>query len=202
MARVPHVNTTHTERPSVRVRDIFFDEAHIERTAEICVRCLSDYIDDPLTVFGNIAIRSPVSCTLTQNGLLPFAGDLRIVIPFSSMTVAQLQVVRSISCALHTADSIRYKHLDGTLSLSCPRDTDKVLIDAALVLFAINALILRAVEGHSINPTTVINVTQQRVLASIHVHRSQLARADSLTRAHIAARASNNPLTHPPQSPL
>ena len=173
------------------MRDAFFDEAHIERTAEICVRSLSDYIDDPLTVFGNIAIRSSISCTLTQSGLFPFASDLRIFIPFSSMTVVQLQVVRSISYSLQATASIRYKHLDGTLSLCCPRDTDKVFVDAALVLFAINVLILRAVAGQSMNASTIINVTQQRVLASIHVHRSQLARADSLTRAYVAARATD-----------
>ena len=184
-----HVSVTDnpvTEKPNVRVRDFFFDEAHIERTAEICVRSLNDCVDDPLTVFGNVAIRTAVSCTLTPDGLLPFSSDLRILIPFSSMTVAQLEAVRVISSSMHAIDNIRYKHMNGSLSMSCPRDTDKVFVDAALVLFAINVLILRAVTGKSINANTVINVTQQRVLATIHVHRSQIARADVLTRAYIA----------------
>jgi hypothetical protein len=174
--------------PSLLVRDVFFDEAHIERTAELCVRSLSDCTDDPLTVFGNVAIRTAVSCNFTQDGLLPFNSDLRVRIPFSSMTVAQLHVVRSIAASTPSANTIRYKHLNGTLSVSCLGDGSKVFADAALVLFAINTLILRAVEGRTIDVGTVINVTQQRVLASINVHRSQLARADSLTRAYIAAR--------------
>jgi len=179
-----------TESPSVRVRDVFFDQAHIEYTAEICVRSLSDCTDDPLTVFGNIAIRSAITCTLTPDGLLPFSSDLRVLIPFSSMTVNQLQVVRSIACSMQTVNAIRYKHLNGNVSISCSRDNGKVFADAALVLFAINALILRAVEGQEINVNTIINVTQQRILASIHVHRSQLARADALTRAYLTTRTS------------
>lgn len=189
-----------TDNPSLRVRDVFFDEAHVERTAELCVRALSDCIDDPLTVFGNVAIRSAVSCTLTPDGLLPFSSDLRIVIPFSSMTVAQLQVVRAIAHGTHAVDAVRYKHLNGAISVSCSRDNDKVFADAALILFAINALILRAVDGHKINASTVINVTQQRVLASIHVHRSQLARAESLTRAYVAQRETL--AQTPAQTPL
>ena len=183
----PNDDPSPAERPNVRVRDVFFDEAHIERTAEICVRSLSDCVDDPLTVFGNVAMRTAVSCTLTPDGLLPFSSDLRILIPFATMTVAQLQAVRAISCSLNATETIRYRHLNGSLSLSCPRDTDKVFADAALVLFAINVLILRAVSGNGINVNTVINVTQQRVLASVHVHRSQIARADALTRAYVAA---------------
>jgi hypothetical protein len=172
------------------VRDVFFDESHIQNTAEICVRSLNDCTEDPLTVFGNVAIRSAITCTLTPDGLLPFSSDLRVLIPFSRMTVAQLQVVRSIACSMQTVNTIRYKHLNGNVSISCSRDSGKVFADAALVLFAINALILRAVDGRDINVNTVINVTQQRVLASIHVHRSQLARADELTRLYITARPS------------
>lgn len=179
-----------TDTPSVCVRDVFFDESHIQNTAEICVRSLNDCTEDPLTVFGNVAIRSAITCTLTPDGLLPFSSDLRVLIPFSRMTVAQLQVVRSIACSMQTVNTIRYKHLNGNVSISCSRDSGKVFADAALVLFAINALILRAVDGRDINVNTVINVTQQRVLASIHVHRSQLARADELTRLYITARAS------------
>jgi hypothetical protein len=189
-----------TENPSILVRNVFFDEAHIEHTAELCVRALSNFIDDPLTVFGNVAIRSPISCTLTQDGLLPFSSDLRILIPFSSMTVAQLQTVRSISCNTDSVNTIRYKHKNGKLTVSYPHDTNKVLVDAALVLFAINALIIRTLDGHNIHTSTVINVTQQRIIASINVHRSQLARADSLTRAYVAARAQTSSASQAPTS--
>lgn len=170
---------------TVRVRDAFFDEQHVQHTAELCVRSLADCSGDPLTVFGNVAIRSAVSCTLTPEGLSPFSSDLRIVIPFSGMTVAQLQVLRAIACDMHALDTMRYKHPNGTLSVSCPRDCGKVFVDAALVLFALNTLILRAVDGRCIDVATVINVTQQRVLASINVHRSQITSADELTRKYI-----------------
>jgi len=189
----PATATTHAaaapavRQPSatVRVRDAFFGEQHVQHTAELCVRSLAECSGDPLTVFGNVAIRSAISCTLTPEGLSPFSSDLRIVMPFSGMTVAQLQVLRAIACDMHVLDTMRYKHPNGTLSVSCPRDCGKVFADAALVLFALNTLILRAVDGRCIDVATVINVTQQRVLASINVHRSQIIRADELTRKYI-----------------
>lgn len=193
MAAEPDHATRARSSPCLLVRDVFFDEAHIEQTAEICVRGLSDCSDDPLTLFGNVAIRSPVTCTLTQDGLLPFNSDLRVRIPFSSMTVAQLHVVRSIAAATPPDNSVRYKHTSGSVSVSCLGDGSKVFADAALVLFAINTLIIRALDSRAINVATVINVTQQRVLASINVHRSQLARADALTRAYVAAHIRAEP---------
>jgi hypothetical protein len=176
------------ESASVRVRDIFFDEPNILRTTELCVRSLSDLTADPLTVFGNVAIRSAISCTLTPDGLSPFSSDLRVAIPFSGMSVEQLHAVRAITCSMHALDTMRYKHPNGTLSVSCPRDSGRVFADAALVIFGLNALIMRAVDGQHIDVATVINVTQQRVLASINVHRSQLARANELTCAYVTAR--------------
>jgi hypothetical protein len=175
----------------MRVRELFFQESHVQHTTELCVRSLSDCASDPLTLFGNVAIRSAISCTLTPEGLSPFSSDLRVVIPFSGMTVAQLQAMRDIAFSMHALDTMRYKHPNGTLSVSCPHDSGRVFVDAALVLFALNTLILRAVDGRNIDVATVINVTQQRVLASINVHRSQLARADELTRAYVSARKSS-----------
>ena len=189
---MPHTDAgpaARTPSASVRVRELFFDEQYILRTTELCVRSLSDCTADPLTVFGNVAIRSAISCTLTPDGLSPFHSDLRVVIPFAGMSVAQLHDVRAIACSMQALDTMRYKHPNGTLSVSCPRDCGRVFADAALVLFALNALIFRAVDGRNIDVATVINVTQQRVLASIHVHRSQLARANELTVAYVAARS-------------
>ncbi len=178
-----------SKSPSLRVREAFFDEPDVQRTAELCVRSLADCTADPLSVFGNVAIRSAISCTFTPDGLLPFSADLRVVVPFVDMSAAQLRVVRAIACSMRALDTMRYKHPNGTLSISCPRDSGRVFADAALVLFALNTLIVRAVDGRGVHLSSVINVTQQRILATVHVHRSLLARADALTRAFVAARA-------------
>jgi hypothetical protein len=181
---------------SVRVRDAFFGEADVLLTTELCVRSLSECTADPLTVFGNVAIRSALSCTLTTDGLSPFTADLRVLIPFHNMTVPQLHAVRDIATNMHELNTTRYKHPNGSFSASCPRDSRKVLIEPSVVLFAINVLILRAVDGRGIDVNTVINVTQQSILGCINVHRSQLARADELTRKYIATRIA------PAQQPM
>lgn len=177
----------------VIVRDAFFGEDNVLLTTELCVRSLSESTADPLTVFGNIAIRSAVTCTLTTDGLSPFSAELRIVIPFDRMTEPQLHAVRAIASNMHDLNVTRYKHPNGSFSASCSRDSRKVLVEPAVLLFAINVLILRAVASHSIDTNTVINVTQQRILACVSVHRSQLARADELTRAYVAVKHGHAP---------
>ena len=173
--------------PSERVRDLFFNERDILATTELGVRSLSDCSADPITVFGNVAIKAAISCTLTTRGLLPFSSDLRVLIPFADMTTEQLHALRGLATSTQGADTMRYRHHDGNLTVSLPSDARRVFADAALVLFAVNALVLRAVEGRDVDASTVINVTQQRIIASINVHRSQLATADELTRRFIAA---------------
>ena len=173
---------------SEAVRDAFFGKDDVLLTTELCVRVLSDYTDDPLAAFGNVAIRNAITCTLTPDGLSPFSSDVRVVIPFSAMTVAQLHVLRGVTSDVGGSLVIFYKHPNGSCSVSCLRDTGRVFADASLLLFALNALILRAVTGRAVDAQTVINVTQQRILATINVHRSQIAAADALTRAFVAAR--------------
>lgn len=172
--------------PSERVRDLFFNEHDIVNTTEFCVRSLNDCCPDPMTVFGNVAIKAAISCTLTTRGLLPFSSDLRVIVPFSAMTAPQLQALRDLASTMHGINAMRYKHHDGNLTVSSPSNARRVFADAALVLFSINALVLRAVAGRNVDVNTVINVTQQRIVASLNVHRSQVATADELTRKYIA----------------
>jgi hypothetical protein len=177
-----------TASPSERVRELFFNEHDILATTECCVRSLSDCCADPITVFGNVAIKASITCTLTTSGLMPFSSDLRILVPFTAMTTPQLQALRHLASDMHGINALRYKHHDGNLTVSSSGDARKVFADAALVLFAVNALVLRAVEGRGVDVSTVINVTQQRIVASLNVHRSQVTTADELTRKYIANR--------------
>jgi hypothetical protein len=193
MADASAPSTKSASSAAAIVRDAFFGEDNVLLTTELCVRSLSESTADPLTVFGNVAIRSPVTCTLSTDGLSPFSADLRIVIPFDRMTAPQLHAVRAIASSMHDMNVTRYKHPNGTFSASCPRDSRKVLVEPAVLLFAINVLILRAVASHSIDTNTVINVTQQRILACVSVHRSQLTHADNLTRAYVAAKHGHAP---------
>jgi hypothetical protein len=168
-----------------RIRDAFFDEDNIGRTTHVCVHALSLVATDPLTIFGNVAIQHPLHCTLTTDGLCPFRADCRIVVPYKSMSAAQLALMLEISDSISSSvSSVKCKHTNGTFSVSMPREETTVHADAATVLFGINMLIIRAVHAHAIPVKSVLNVTLQRISATTSLHRSQIARAIEMTRRH------------------
>ena len=172
----------------MRIRDAFFGEDSIERTAHACVHSLSLVVSDPLTIFGNVAIQYPLNCTLTTDGFCPFRADYRIAIPYTSMSAAQLELMREIAAHVSgSRASINCKHTNGTFSVSMAREDATVYAEAATVLFGINVLIIRAVGAQRIAVDSVLNVTQQHIMATTSLHRSQIARATEMTRRYQAA---------------
>lgn len=177
----------------LQIREAFFGEESVQRTTHACVHALSLVASDPLTIFGNVAIQHPLTCTLTTEGLCPFRADYRIVVPYASMNGAQLALMREIAehiSSSSSAASVKCKHMNGTFSVSMAREDATVYADAATVLFGINVLIVRAVGGHAVPTDSVLNVTQQRIMATTSLHRSQIARATEMTRRFQAAAAS------------
>jgi hypothetical protein len=108
------------------------------------VRSLNDCYAGPVTVFGNVVIKTTINYTLTTRGLMPFSSDLHVLVPFTGITAPQLQVFRVLVSDMHGIDVMRYNHLDGNVTASSPNDSWRVFVDVALVLFGINALVLRA----------------------------------------------------------
>jgi hypothetical protein len=169
----------------LRIRDAFFGKDSIQRTAHACVYSLSLVVSDPLTIFGNVAIQYPLNCTLTTDGFCPFRADYRIAIPYASMSAAQLELMREIAAHISgSSASINCKHTNGTFSVSMAREDATVYADAATVLFGINVLIIRAVGAKRIAVDSVLNVTQQHIMATTALHRSQIARATEMTRRY------------------
>lgn len=167
----------------LQIRDAFFGEESIQRTTHACVHALSLVSSDPLTIFGNVAIQHPLTCTLTTEGLCPFRADYRIVVPYTSMGGAQLALMREIADHISSSTaSVKCKHMNGSFSVSMAREGATVHADAATVLFGINVLIVRAVGAHAVPTDSVLNVTQQRIMATTSLHRSQIARATEMTR--------------------
>ena len=176
----------------MQIREAFFGEDSIERTTHACVHALSLVASDPLTIFGNVAIQHPLHCTLTTEGLCPFRADYRIVMPYASMSGDQLALMREIADRISgSAASVNSRHTNGTFSVSMAREDATVYADAATVLFGINVLIVRAVRAHAVPTDSVLNVTQQRIMATTSLHRSQIARATEMTRRYEARAAAS-----------
>lgn len=177
-----------------QIRDAFFGEDSIERTTHACVHALSLVVSDPLTIFGNVAIQHPLQCTLTTEGFCPFRADYRILVPYASMSGAQLALMREVADRIGSSSApVNSRHTNGTFSVSMAREDATVYADAATVLFGINALIVRAVDGHAVPTDSVLNVTQQRIMATTRLHRSQIARAADMTRRYQARAAGKAP---------
>jgi hypothetical protein len=123
------------------------------------VHALSLVVSDPLTIFGNVAIEHPLQCTLTTEGFCPFRADYRILVPYASMSGAQLALMREVTDHIISSAPVNSRHTNGTFSVSMTREDATVYADAATVLFGINVLIVRTVDGHTVPTDSVLNVT-------------------------------------------
>jgi hypothetical protein len=173
---------------SLALRDAFFTHDSVQESVLRCIKSVSYHSSDPIVTFANVALRCPLSLTLTTTALCPFYDDVRIAIPYSSMTAAQLQVLESMVAQLEQANSlVNCTHMNGDFSVNAIRQGVRVHVDASLLLFAVSCLIERVTSAHEIDTDTVINVMQQRIACSVHLHRQQIDQARVLLLQHTAA---------------
>jgi hypothetical protein len=176
---------------SLTIRDAFFTHDSVQDSILHCIKSISYHSSDPIVTFANVALKCPLSFTLTTNALCPFYDDVRIAIPYSCMTHSQLQVIQNT--LVHLEDSktlVNCTHMNGDFSVNAIRQGVRVHVDASLLLFAISCLIARVTSAHDIDTETVINVMQQRIACSVHLHRQQIDKARVLLQEHMAAQAA------------
>jgi hypothetical protein len=190
---------------SLTIRDAFFTHDSVQESILHCIKSISYHSSDPIVTFANVALKCPLSFTLTTNALCPFYDDVRIAIPYSCMTHAQLQVIQSTLENLEdTKTLVNCTHMNGDFSVNAIRQGVRVHVDASLLLFAISCLIARVTSAHDIDTETVINVMQQRIACSVHLHRQQIDKARVLLQQHMAAQAAltKSSATLTPPSPV
>jgi hypothetical protein len=190
---------------SLTIRDAFFTHDSVQESILHCIKSISYHSSDPIVTFANVALKCPLSFTLTTNALCPFYDDVRIAIPYSCMTSAQLHVIQSTLAHLEdTKTLVNCTHMNGDFSVNAIRQGVRVHVDASLLLFAISCLIARVTSAHDIDTETVINVMQQRIACSVHLHRQQIDKARVLLQQHMAAQAAltKSRATLTPPSPV
>ena len=176
---------------SLAIRDAFFTHDSVQESILHCIKSISYHSSDPIVTFANVALRCPLSFTLTTNALCPFYDDVRIAIPYCCMTPAQLQVVEATLEQLEcTKTLVNCTHMNGDFSVNAIRQGVRVHVDASLLLFAISCLIARVTSAHDIDAETVINVMQQRIACSVHLHRQQIDSARVMLQKHVAAQTA------------
>lgn len=178
---------------SLTIRDAFFSHDSVQDSIRHCIKSISYHSSDPIVTFANVALRCPLSFTLTTNALCPFYDDVRIAIPYSSMTQTQLQVINNTLVQLEESNTLmNCTHMNGDFSVNAIRQGVRVHVDASLLLFAISCLIARVTSAHDIDTETVINVMQQRIACSVHLHRHQIEQAKVLLQQHMTDQATKS----------
>ena len=176
---------------SLALRDAFFTHDSVQESVLRCIKSVSYHSSDPIVAFANVALKCPLSLTLTTTALCPFYDDVRIAIPYSCMTVAQLQVLQGMVAQLEQGRAlVNCTHLNGDFSVNAIRQGVRVHVDASLLLFAVSCLIARVTAAHEIDTDTVINVMQQRIACSVHLHRQQIDSARVMLQKHVAAQTA------------
>jgi hypothetical protein len=160
------------------VRDAFFGRENIVASVKQCVKSLSYYTDDPLVSFANVGIHQPLCFTVTTQGLCPFENNVRIMIPYDSMSNTQLLVIQNlmdVGSAKH--DFINCSHENGDFSVTAVSDRRAVSVDPSLVIFGIFSLIRSAATVQDLDAGTILSVMQQHIISTVCLHQQQLQQA-------------------------
>ena len=170
------------------IREAFFSRETVVGSVTQCVKALSHYAEDPLTSFANVAMQKPLSFTVTTRGLCPFEDNVRIVIPYETMSRAQLRVVQG----LMEAGSAEYAfmncgHQNGDFSVTTVSNRRAIFLDPPLVLFGLFSIIRSAARLHGLDAQTILSVMQQHVISTVCLHQHQLQAAWALMREAEAA---------------
>ena len=173
------------------IRDAFFSRETVVGSVTQCVKALSHYAEDPLMSFANVGMQKPLSFTVTTQGLCPFEDNVRIVIPYDTMSRAQLLVIQR----LMDEGSAQYafmncSHQNGDFSVTTASHRRAIFVDPCLVLFAIFSMIRSAARLHELDAQTILSVMQQHIISTVCLHQQQLQAAWTLMRETEAAAQS------------
>jgi hypothetical protein len=112
------------------VCDVFFCRENVVASVKQCVKSLSYYTEDPLVSFANVRIQQPLCFTVTTQGLCPFENNVRIMIPYDSMSKAQLLVIQNLMDAGSARnDFVNCSHENGDFSVTTVSDRRSVSVD-------------------------------------------------------------------------
>jgi hypothetical protein len=157
------------------IRDTFFSREAVASSVKACVKSLSHYTDDPLASFANVAIQKPLIFTVTTQGLCPFEENVWIIIPYASMSAAQLEVMRRLmDVGSERQEFMNYSHQNGDFIVTAVCDRRAVHVDPCLVIFGIFSLVRTAVAVRSLDAQTILSVMQQHIISTLCLHQHQL----------------------------
>ena len=165
------------------IRDTFFSRETVVASVTQCVKSLSHFTEDPLMAFANVAMQKPLCFTITTQGLCPFEDNVRIIIPYGSMSKAQLLVIeRLIDEGTAQYAFMNCSHQNGDFSVTTVSNRRAIFVDPCLVLFAIFSIIRSAAQLHALDAQVILSVMQQHIISTVCLHQHQLQTAWKLMK--------------------
>jgi hypothetical protein len=160
------------------IRDTFFSRETVVASVTECVKSLSHFTDDPLMSFANVGMQKPLCFTITTQGLCPFEDNVRIIIPYGSMSKEQLRVIeRLIDEGTAQYAFMNCSHQNGDFSVTTVSNRRAIFVDPCLVIFAIFSIIRSAARLHDLDAQTILSVMQQHIISTVCLHQHQLQAA-------------------------
>jgi hypothetical protein len=160
------------------IRDAFFSSETVVASVTECVRSLSHFTDDPLMAFANVGMQKPLSFTVTTQGLCPFEDNVRIVIPYTAMSKAQLRgIERLMDEGAAQYAFMNCSHQNGNFSVTTVSQRRAISVDPCLLIFAIFSIIRIAAQLHGLDAQTILSVMQQHIISTVCLHQHQLQAA-------------------------
>ena len=160
------------------IRDAFFSRETVVASVTQCVRSLSHFTDDPLMSFANVGMQKPLCFTITTQGLCPFEDNVRIIIPYATMSSEQLRVLeRLIDDGTAQYAFMNCSHQNGDFSVTTVSNRRAIFVDPCLVIFSIFSIIRSAAKLHALDAQTILSVMQQHIISTVCLHQHQLQTA-------------------------
>jgi hypothetical protein len=128
-------------------------------------------------------MQKPLCFTITTQGLCPFEDNVRIIIPYGSMSKEQLRVIeRLIDEGTAQYAFMNCSHQNGDFSVTTVSNRRAIFVDPCLVIFSIFSIIRSAARLHDLDAQTILSVMQQHIISTVCLHQHQLQGAWALMK--------------------
>ena len=176
----------------------FFSRESIISTVLAIVQQRHEHDDDPFSELMIMMISQPLCVCINECGFAPFRHDPTVVVPFHSMTSAQVRCMQAcLGYFNRTRQFVSSVQVGGGLyvaSFTRRAAADRRHIDTALVLYACNVILRTCLardapaddQDTAARVRNVGNVILQRILAAVLVPEERIARAEEMAREYFA----------------
>ena len=165
--------------------EAFFGKDTIVATMNILFTDYVDSVSDVLTTIPSMLLQHALHACFTDLGFSPIEKNPTIVILYSKMTYAQLQVIQQVCRLMRKMESYHgCTQMGGGLYVyqRCPRED--FYVSPTLILYACNVILSRRSSKKrvlsAVHKTELMNIITQRLICNNLINQQQIMQARRL----------------------